>query len=63
MIETAVLPDGITLDVPGIVPKLTGTPGRTRWLGPSLGEHVGEVLGRIGIDGAELEALRADGVV
>jgi formyl-CoA transferase len=32
---------------PGIVPKLTGTPGGTRWLGPRLGEHNHEVYGTV----------------
>jgi hypothetical protein len=29
---------------PGIVPKLSVTPGRTRWIGPRLGEHTDAVL-------------------
>jgi len=27
-----------------VVPKMAQTPGGTRWLGPGLGEHTGEVL-------------------
>ena len=37
MLEAAKLPDGRPLRVPGIVPKLTRTPGATDWLGPPLG--------------------------
>jgi crotonobetainyl-CoA:carnitine CoA-transferase CaiB-like acyl-CoA transferase len=48
MIEQHVLPDGQAISVPGVVPKLTETPGRTRWLGPALGEHNREVLGALG---------------
>ena len=55
--------DGTPIAIPGIVPKLSDTPGSTRWLGPDLGAHTAEVLATIGIEGEELEALRRDGVV
>src|SRR3954462_8229282 len=32
--------------LPGLVPKLSKTPGETRWIGPRLGEHTDEVLDR-----------------
>jgi formyl-CoA transferase len=63
MIEPRELPDGHSIDFPGIVPKLSETPGLTRWVGPELGEHTAEVLASIGIDGDELAQLRIDGVV
>ena len=63
MIEPAVLPDGETVDLPGIVPRLTLTPGRTRWIGPALGAHIEDVLATLGISSAELASLRSDGVV
>jgi formyl-CoA transferase len=63
MIEQAVLPDGTPMKVPAIVPKLSATPGETRWLGPRLGEHTDEVLRTLGYDAAAIEALRADGVI
>ena len=50
MIEPVVLPDGMAVDLPGIVPRLSETPGRTAWIGPPLGAHAGEVLGRLGLD-------------
>ncbi len=59
MIEPAVLPDGKPIDLPGIVPKLSATPGETRWLGPALGQHVESVLESIGISGRALAGLRA----
>ena len=49
--------------LPGIVPKLSQTPGATRWIGPRLGEHTDEVLGSLGYDAARIAALRASGVV
>ena len=63
MIETHTLPDGTTVDFPGVVPKLSATPGRTRWLGPALGEHTAEVLHGLGYDAAAQAGLRARGVI
>jgi formyl-CoA transferase len=48
---------------PGVVPKLSESPGRTRWLGPELGEHTDEVLAELGYTTAETDALRAEGVI
>ncbi len=63
MIERHTLPDGAPIDLPGIVPKLSATPGRTRWVGPSLGEHTDAVLEGLGIDAAGRQALRSRGVI
>ncbi|MBF8301468.1 MAG: CoA transferase [Acidobacteria bacterium] len=63
MIEPVVLPDGQAVDLPGIVPKLSETPGRTAWIGPPLGAHVQEVLTSVGFDAAAVEALRSEHVV
>jgi crotonobetainyl-CoA:carnitine CoA-transferase CaiB-like acyl-CoA transferase len=50
--------------VPNVVPRLSRTPGRIDWLGPALGAHTEETLGRLlGIGLAEIERLRRDGVV
>jgi crotonobetainyl-CoA:carnitine CoA-transferase CaiB-like acyl-CoA transferase len=43
--------------------RLSETPGRVRSAGPRLGRDTAEVLGRHGVDAAELERLRAEGVV
>jgi crotonobetainyl-CoA:carnitine CoA-transferase CaiB-like acyl-CoA transferase len=52
MLEEHNLPrGGPRVTIPGIVPKLTRTPGQTRWLGPELGEHTEEVLAALGIGG------------
>jgi formyl-CoA transferase len=37
MLEEARLPDGRPFKIPGIVPKLSATPGATEWIGPALG--------------------------
>ncbi|HEX6030149.1 MAG TPA: CaiB/BaiF CoA-transferase family protein [Tepidiformaceae bacterium] len=48
---------------PGIVPRLTGTPGRVGGPSPHLGEHNEEIYrGLLGMDGGELERLRTAGV-
>jgi formyl-CoA transferase len=53
--------DGFLL--PGIVPRLSGTPGGTRWIGPRLGEHTAEVLASVGYGDADQAALRGEGAV
>jgi len=39
MFLSAKLPDGKAFKMPGIVPKLSDTPGSVEWTGPALGEH------------------------
>jgi formyl-CoA transferase len=63
MIEQAHLPDGTPMKVPAVVPKLSATPGGTRWLGPHLGEHTDDVLRGLGYDNAAIAALRDEGVI
>lgn len=63
MIERHALPDGAPIALPGIVPKLSASPGATRWVGPKLGEHTREVLASIGIEGEAFERLCSSGVV
>lgn len=63
MIETATLPDGKVFRIPGIVPKLSATPGSTEWLGPALGEHTDQALQRLGYSAAAISALRDAGTI
>ena len=50
--------DGHELDVPGIVPKLMGTPGAVRRAAPRLGGDTDEVLREIGLSAGQIAALR-----
>jgi crotonobetainyl-CoA:carnitine CoA-transferase CaiB-like acyl-CoA transferase len=43
MLQEIELPDGKKVLVPGVVPKLSETPGEIKWSGPSLGEHNEEI--------------------
>lgn len=63
MFLQARLPDGKAFRMPGIVPKLSGTPGSADWVGPALGEHTDELLGQLGYDAAAIAALRQAGAV
>lgn len=49
--------------VPGVVPKLSDTPGSVRWLGPALGEHNREVFAELEIDEQGMANLAAKGVI
>lgn len=51
------LPDGTVVKMPGIVPKLSETPGQVRWLGPALGEHGPELLAQLGYTQEEILRL------
>ena len=55
--------DGHELEVPGIVPKLSATPGTVRSSAPHLGEDTDGVLGEMGLSESEIAALRVKGVV
>ncbi len=63
MIESWRLPDGTEIKLPGIVPKLSETPGGTEWLGPALGEHSDAVLAELGYGEADIARLRRAGAV
>ncbi len=42
MLQDAATPDGLALKVPGVVPRLSATPGRLERPAPRLGEHDGQ---------------------
>ena len=55
--------DGHTVQVPGIVPKLLGTPGSVRSSAPRLGDDTDAVLNQIGYSTQDIAALRGRKVV
>jgi crotonobetainyl-CoA:carnitine CoA-transferase CaiB-like acyl-CoA transferase len=63
MIREITLADGSLLKVPGIVPKLSATPGGFTRGGPALGEHTDAVLRSLGYADEKIAALRTAGVV
>ncbi|AXE95354.1 CaiB/BaiF CoA transferase family protein [Paraburkholderia sp. 22099] len=63
MLLQAQLPGGASVKMPGIVPKLSDTPGEVRWSGPALGEHTGSVLSELGFASDDIERLRREGAV
>lgn len=62
MIETVQTTSG-PLKVPGVLPKLSRTPGRLGAGGPQLGEHTDDVLAGLGLTEAQRQALRERGVI
>ena len=63
MILTQTTRDGHTMEVPGIVPKLMGTPGSIRHPAPRLGDDTDAVLGEIGLSAPDIAALRSRKIV
>jgi formyl-CoA transferase len=63
MLLTQTTRDGHTLEVPGIVPKLSGTPGSVRSSAPRLGEDTDAVLAEAGLSPEQIALLRAKGVI
>jgi len=63
MIREIALPDGSALKVPGVVPRLSATPGGFAGGGPALGEHTDLVLQALGYDALAITDLRARKVI
>ena len=63
MIREHKLPDGTPIQLPGVVPRMSETPGDTRWVGPALGEHTAEILGALGYSAERQRELKERGVI
>jgi formyl-CoA transferase len=63
MFLSAKLPDGKAFKMPGIVPKLSDTPGSAEWVGPQLGEHNQTVLAGLGYSDEQIAALKTSGAI
>jgi formyl-CoA transferase len=63
MLAEVEMDDGARLAVPGVVPKLSQTPGGHRRNAPRLGQDTDDVLREIGLSAAQIDALRRRGIV
>ncbi|KQQ49292.1 carnitine dehydratase [Pseudomonas sp. Leaf127] len=63
MILDADLPGGARVKMPGIVPKMSETPGSVNWQGPGLGQHTQAVLADLGLTEDAIARLKDEGVV
>jgi crotonobetainyl-CoA:carnitine CoA-transferase CaiB-like acyl-CoA transferase len=64
MLQEIELPDGKKVLVPGVVPKLSETPGEIIWSGPSLGQHNEEIYTEfMNFSFEEFKKLKEQGVI
>lgn len=63
MLREARLPDGRAFRVPGVVPRLSATPGRGDAIGPALGEHTDAILSELGYSPERVASLREAGAI
>ena len=63
MLQSVQMNDGSTITVPGVVPKLSATPGSQRRNAPELGQDTDEVLLDIGLTAAQIQALKDKGII
>jgi formyl-CoA transferase len=63
MIQNVTMSDGSKLAVPGIVPKLSRTPGGHRSNAPALGQDTDAVLLGLGITPEQINAMKEKGIV
>ncbi|NLA88658.1 MAG: CoA transferase [Alcaligenaceae bacterium] len=57
------LEDGTAVTLPGILPKLSKTPGKVSRRAPTLGQDTKDVLSELGLSAEELLELRNKGVI
>lgn len=63
MLQTMTLDDGSAMTVPGIVPKLSATPGQHRRNAPQLGQDTDQILAEMGLSADQIQSLKARGIV
>ena len=63
MLHEVTMDDGSTLTVPGIVPKLSATPGGHRRNAPVIGQDTDAVLREMGLKPDQIQALKDRGIV
>ena len=63
MIQQVQMNDGTSMAVPGIVPKLSRTPGGHRRNAPALGQDTDAVLSNMGLTPDQIQTLKDQGIV
>lgn len=63
MLQNLTLSDGSQMTVPGIVPKLSATPGQHRYNAPELGQDTDQILAEMGLTADQIESLKSRGIV
>jgi formyl-CoA transferase len=63
MLQEIAMEDGTALTVPGIVPKLSATPGGQTRKAPALGQDTEDILREVGVSAEQIAALRSRGVI
>lgn len=63
VIESVESADGLKVQVPGIIPKLSQNPGAIRHRAPTLGEHTDEIMKSAGLTQEQIAILRKSGVL
>lgn len=63
VIETVESSDGLKVEVPGIIPKLSNNPGAIRYRAPTLGEHTDLILKSVGLTDKQIALLKKSGVL
>ncbi len=63
MIQRIMTAEGYELDVPGVVPRLSATPGRIASLAPALGAHTAQVLRELGVSESAIAELKAKNLI
>lgn len=63
MLQEITMADGSHLKVPGVVPKLSVTPGQHRRNAPDLGQDTDDILKEMGLNSEQIQKLKASGIV
>ena len=63
MLQSLTMDDGTAMTVPGVVPKLSATPGQHRRNAPQLGQDTDQILTEMGLTSAQIQSLKARGIV
>ncbi|MFC7062399.1 CaiB/BaiF CoA transferase family protein [Halobacillus seohaensis] len=64
MVQNFKMNEEESLKIPGVVPKMSETPGETKWLGPELGQHTDEIMkSLLTFDDEKIQELKDKGVI